>query len=138
MEDAPNIPSLLAILLCDQVILEHGTGKKSLVGVFEQVWSPSEPIVQRIGFFARMTDLEGQYSFAIKVVRISAEEEIVVALGKIEMAQPIMDRLANVDIALNLTTVFPTFGKYEFQLFANDMYVGRGVLNCRKQEVASQ
>jgi hypothetical protein len=81
-----------------------------------------------------MTDLEGQYAFAIKVVRISAE----VALGKIEMTQPIMDRLANVDIALNLTTVFPTFGKYAFQLFANDMYVGRGVLNCGKQEVANQ
>jgi len=133
-----NVPSLLAILLCDQVIIEQGTGKKILVGVFEEIRSPSEPIVQRVGFFARMTDLEGRYGFAIKVVRVAAEGEIVVAGGGIQMEQPIADRLLNVDIALNVPAIFPNFGMYEFQLFANDMYIGRAVLNCRKQEAANQ
>jgi hypothetical protein len=138
MTDLANIPSLLAILLCDQIILEQGTGKKTLVGVFDDLWSNSEPITQRVGFYAKMTDLEGHYQFAIKVVRIAAEGEIVVAGGNIPMTQPITNRLANLDIALNVPTVFPTFGKYEFQLFANDMYLGRAVLNCCKQEVANQ
>jgi len=137
--ETANIPSLLAILLCDQIILEQGNGKKTLVGVFEDLSSPSEPLAKNIGFFARMTDLEGYYRFAVKVVRIAAEGEIVIANGDIPLAQPITDRLLNVDIALNLPpTVFPTFGKYEFQLFSNDMYIGRAVLNCRKLEGTDQ
>jgi hypothetical protein len=138
MADLANIPSLLAILLCDQIILEQGTGKKTLVGVFDDLWSNSEPIRQPVGFYAKMTDLEGLYHFAVKVVRIAAEGEIAIAGGAIPMTQPIVNRLENLDIALNLPTVFPTFGKYEFQLFANDMYLGRAVLNCRKQEAINQ
>jgi hypothetical protein len=134
-----NIPSLLAILLCEQVILEQGNGKKTLVGVLDDLWSSSEPITYRVGFYAKMTDLEGLYRFAVKVVRIAAEGEIVIAGGDIPMEQPISDRLANLDITLNLApTVFPTFGKYEFQLFSNNVYIGRAVLNCRKLETASQ
>jgi len=133
-----NVPSLLAILLCDQAILEQGTGKKTLVGIFEDIRSPGEPIAHRIGFFARMTDLEGRYHFAIKVVRIAPEGEVVVAGGQLPLAQAMTDRLANVDLALNLPVVFPAFGMYEFQLFANDMYLGRAVLNCRKQEAPNR
>jgi hypothetical protein len=136
--ESATIPSLLAILLCDHVILEQGTGKKTLVGLFDEVWSPTEPHHQDLGFFARMTDLEGNYQFAIKVVRIAAEGEIVVAAGNLQMAQPITNRLANLDLALNLPVDFPNFGKYEFQLFANDIYMGRAVLNFCKQETASQ
>ena len=137
--ESANIPSLLAILLCDQIILEQGNGKKTLVGVFDDLWSPAEPIAQKIGFFARMTDLEGNYRFAIKVVRTAAEGEIVVASVDIPVEQPITDRLANLDIALNLPpTVFPRFGKYEFQLFSNDMCIGRAALNCRKLEAANK
>ena len=133
-----NVPSLLAILLCDQVILEQGTGKKTLVGIFEDINSSGEPIAHRVGFFARVTDLEGLYNFAIKVVRIAPEGEVVVAAGQFPLPQAISDRLANVDIALNVPAVFPKFGKYEFQLFANDMYIGRAVLNCRKREAPNQ
>ncbi len=134
MASPANIPSLLAILLCDRVIVEQGTGKKTLVGIFEDLWSAAEPTTAQIGFFARMTDLEGQYVFAIKIVRIAAEGEIVVGDAKLGAGQPITDRLLSLDIAVNAPVAFPNFGKYEFQLFANDMYIGRAVLNFRKQE----
>jgi len=138
MEATSNVPSLLAILVCEHIVLEQGTGNKTLVGVFEDLWSLSEPIVMSIGFYAKMTDLEGIYRFSIRVVRISVESEIVVSGGDIQMEQPVTDRLANLDITLNLQTVFPNFGKYEFQLFANDMYIGRAVVNCREREAPSQ
>jgi hypothetical protein len=133
-----NIPSLLAILLCDRIIVEQGTGKKTLVGIFEDLSSPTEPVTQQVGFFARMTDLEGKYVFDIKVVRIAAEGEIVVGGANIQMRGPITDRLMNLEIALNAPVVLPAFGKYEFQLFANDMYIGRAILNFRKQEGVPQ
>jgi len=134
-----NIPSLLAILLSDQVIVEEGTKKKTIVGVFDELAAAGEPITKQVGFFARMTDLEGQYVFAIKVVRIAAEDEIVVSEVNVRMPRPITNRLESVDIALTFQVLeLPTFGKYEFQLFANDMYLGRALLNCRKLEVANQ
>jgi len=67
-----NIPSLIAILLCEQIILEQGSSKKTLVGVFDDLWSTSERTTYRVGFYAKTTDLEGRYRFAIKVVRIAA------------------------------------------------------------------
>ncbi len=133
-----NIPSLLAILLCDQIIIEQGSGKKTLVGVFEEMWSAGEPIAHPVGFFARITDLEGIYLFVIKVVRIAADGEIVVAVVNAQWEQTITDRLANLDLALNLPVVFPKFGKYEFQFFANEIYIGRAVLNVSKQEAQGQ
>jgi hypothetical protein len=32
---AAEVPSVLSILLCDHIIIEQGTGKKTLVGLFD-------------------------------------------------------------------------------------------------------
>lgn len=134
-----NIPSLLAILLCDRVIIEQQGGKKTVVGIFDDLWAAQVPAGCAMGFFARMTDLEGQYRFIIKVVRVSAEGEIMVGQIEFPGVEQLDDRLKNLDIAVNLPPlVFPTYGKYEFQLFANEIYIGRAVLSCRQPEVAQK
>ena len=120
-------------------IIEQQGGKKTVVGIFDDLWAIQVPAGRAMGFFARMTDLEGRYRFIIKVVRVSAEGEIVVGQVEFGATELIDDRLKNLDIAVNLPPlVFPTYGKYEFQLFANDVYIGRAVLNCRQPEVAEK
>jgi len=42
MADAP-IPSVVAMLVCDQVISEQDTGMKSLIGVYEKHQLPGVP-----------------------------------------------------------------------------------------------
>ncbi len=133
MEDV-NVPSVLAILLADYVITEGGSQKKTVVGIIDGLWGVSAPIHHRVAFFARLTDMEGIYKFTIRVVRMTPDSEELVAGGELPEAS-ITDRLGIVDIALNLPpTRFPEFGKYEFQLFANSVFLGRAVLNVNKKE----
>jgi hypothetical protein len=127
-----TVPSALAILICDQIITEAQTQKKTLVGVFDKIWGPQLPVAQRLGFFARITDAEGDYKFTIRVVRLDDAEELI---G--QMDSPTMhldDRLSGIDLALNLPAMFPKFGHYEFQLYANDQYIGRAKIDVVKLE----
>lgn len=132
-----NVPSLLALLVCDTVIIDSETRKPTLVGLFRDILSHSVPFVQKLAFFARLTDMEGDYSFTIVVVRLTADGEQKIAEGGL-LPIKVTDRLVVTDVLLNLPpTVFPDYGMYEFQLFFNGSYLGRATLNCHKQEVSS-
>jgi hypothetical protein len=117
-----SIPSVIAILICDRIIVEAGTGKKSVIGVFGELRGHTLPMVVPIGFYARLTDAEGKYIFRVDVVYSNESEQI----GRLE-TEPIAvaNRLGFVELALNLPPLpFPRFGRYEFQLYGNDVYLG--------------
>jgi hypothetical protein len=62
------------------------------------------------------------------------EKEDLIATAAAETAQSVPDRLALVDLALNLPPlVLPKFGQYELQLYANDVYLARAVLTVREE-----
>src|SRR6266516_253094 len=87
-----SIPTALAILVCDQVIVEKENEKKTLVGVFDVIWTEAFPTVQKFGFYAKLTDLEGTYKFRIRIVYIDDGERL---LGEVESPEsPASDRLA--------------------------------------------
>lgn len=128
-----NVPSLLSVLICDTVIIDAQTQKKTLVGLFDLIAVSQVPFIQKVGFYAKLTDLEGTYTFIIRLVQLGEEEQLLVE-GTAGPYQ-VDDRLASIEIALN----FPPFsiseyGRYEFQFFANDMYVGRAVMNVIRHE----
>jgi hypothetical protein len=127
------VPSTLAILVCDSVIVDSPTGKQSVIGIFDNIHSANVPFSQRLAFYARLTDAEGEYKFTVRVVYLGDEEELV---GGLETATIVAkDRLACLNLALNLPPVpFPKFGRYEFQLFANSVYIGRAAINTLKVE----
>jgi hypothetical protein len=125
-----NIPSVLAIVLCDRIIIEQGTGKKTLIGIFNNLNAASFPTVQPVGFYASLTDLEGHYRFDIRVVRLAGDGEEL--MGGAEAEFTAHDRLAILEMAVNLPPVpFTAPGRYEFQLFADGVYIGRATLNVQ-------
>jgi len=125
-----NIPSVLATLLCDWIIVEQGTAKKTLVGLFDILTVAAFPTVQSMGFYARLTDLEGHYHFDVRVVRLAGEEEELLGGAQAEFRAD--DRLAILEMALNLPPVpLAAPGRYEFQLFADGVYIGRAALNVQ-------
>jgi hypothetical protein len=128
------VPSVLAILVCDSVILDSLSRKQSVVGIFDNIHSIKVPCYQPVGFYARMTDAEGEYKFTIRILHLGEEEKII---GGLETERVIAkDRLGSLNLVLNLPPVpFPEFGRYEFQLFANDVFIGRAVINVVKPEV---
>ena len=117
------VPSVLAILLCDRIITEAVTDKKTLVGVFQNVNAAKIPTALQMAFYARLTDAEGKYKFRVDVVRLNDNQ----AIGRIETTGEleVTDRLAPVELAMNLPGVpFDQLGRYEFQLYGNEIYLG--------------
>lgn len=119
----PNeaIPSVVAMLVCDQVIIEQGTGKKSLIGVFERVNAFSFPTQTRLAIYAKLVDASGHYKFRIRLVNLK-DESVLAEL----QAEANIDQGSVGEFAINIAgIVLPTAGKYEFQLYANEVYLHR-------------
>jgi len=86
-------PSLNAMLLCDHTIREAGTGKVSLIGIFENISAARFPVVHR--------------SLSVYTLRATFADrmtpgEIIFALENLGLDRP---------------------GRYEFRLHANDRFV---------------
>ena len=67
-------PSLNAMLLCDLTIREHGTGKMSLIGIFENISAARFPVVHRaLTVYAKLADAEGEYGIRLELVRLGRQ-----------------------------------------------------------------
>ena len=115
---AVRTPVLKAFLVCDLVIQDAGTGKKSLIGVFHELKATRFPAVHpTLWIYANLTDAHGQYAFEIRLVDV-AEGEV---LGRgapppIEIPGPL--QVTELSAQLRNVTL-PRPGTYEFQLIAN-------------------
>lgn len=131
MSDAP-IPSVIAMLLCDQIINEDGTQKKSLIGIFQQVNSPNFPVgIPRMAVYARVADVTEDTEFKMRIVRIAGIQESLIVEAPLKVA--IKDPTKPSELSFNLVNfVFEQPGKYEFQLHARDTYLHRVTLDVVK------
>lgn len=126
MPDAP-IPSVVAMLVCDQVIIEFGTGKKSLIGIFEAINSAVFPTQMKIGIYAKLVDVEGDYDVLIRLVNLKDESRV----ADMKAQAKGLKREAAAEIVVNIAgLIIPEPGKYEFQLFANDAFLHRVTMNA--------
>lgn len=117
------VPSLKAMLICDNIITEQGTGKKTLIGIFEKIHSFKFPCIHHnLSVYANFTDALGQYNFRLELYDVGKEQ--VLAKAEIKDAS-IPDKLGTSELAFNLKgLVFSHPGKYEFRIFANDRLFG--------------
>ena len=116
------------MLLCDQIITEMGTNKKSLIGVFDNFYSLEFPaLMQRLAVYAKFADAVGEYLFKLRIVRLRDE----FLLAEMGLAARISDRSQYADFALNMGNIpIPEPGKYEFQLYAGDEFLHRVTLQA--------
>jgi hypothetical protein len=114
-------PSLNAMLLCDLTIREHGTGKISLIGVFENISATTFPVVHRaLSVYAKLADAEGEYAIKLELVRL--DDSRVVAQGLLRAT--FADRMTPGELIFNLENLgFERAGRYEFRLYAEDRFV---------------
>ncbi len=114
MTDIPK-PSVQAFLVCDQVIEDSLTKKKSLIGIFTHLQTVSFPFHhQHMGLYFCLTDAEGLYHFDIDLIYLNSEQLVCRAtLPNIEIG----DRLQISDFGINIPfLIFPAPGRYEFRL----------------------
>jgi hypothetical protein len=115
-------PYVGAILLCDAIITEETTRKKTLVGIFDRVLSPVFPSAHRFSVYVKLTDAQGSYRVRLDFVDISGDQVIErLEFGPID----VLDRLVPAELAIAIGATVPAPGAYEFRLFTNDAYLGR-------------
>ena len=114
-------PSLNAMLLCDHTIREAGTGKISLIGVFENISAARFPVVHRtLSVYAKLGDAEGEYAIRLELLRL--DDGHVVAQGTLRAT--FVDRMTPGELIFALENLgFDRPGRYEFRLHANERFV---------------
>lgn len=122
------IPSVVAMLVCDQIINEQGTNKKSLIGVFQRVYSSSFPVlIPKLGVYIKLVDVVGKRSFTLRIVKL--EDESLVTELKADIELP--DESQPAELAINMQNFpFHSRGKYEFQLYAGEVYLHRTTVDA--------
>ncbi|MCA9473017.1 MAG: hypothetical protein MRJ96_09380 [Nitrospirales bacterium] len=115
-------PSVQAFLVCDTIIIDSLTGKKSIIGAFSHLWAKTFPCQHpQMGVYFCLTDAEGAYQFEIELVYLDKNQ--TVGKGAISPIQ-IKNRLETHDFGLNISTVvLPGPGRYEFRLHANGQFI---------------
>jgi hypothetical protein len=121
---APTVrphPTLNAMLLCDLTIREAGSGKISLIGIFESISAARFPVVHRtLSVYAKLADAEGDYTIRLELVRL--DDNHVVAQGTVRAGFP--DRMTPGELIMNLENIpLERPGRYEFRLHADDRWV---------------
>jgi hypothetical protein len=108
-------PTVQAFLVCDQVIEDSLTKKKSLIGIFTHLQALTFPFQHtQLGLYFCLTDAEGACRFEIDLVYLNTEQLVCRAtLPNIEIG----DRLQISDFGINIPSlIFPAPGRYEFRL----------------------
>jgi len=115
----PPRPSVKAVLICDQIIQEAMTNKKSLIGIFEDIHVTQFPCrYPRIAVYTNLTDAHGSYSLEVRLLGAQDGSEV----GRARTPPVTIDSpLRTCEFALQIQNlVFQKPGLYEFQILAND------------------
>jgi hypothetical protein len=109
------------MLLCDLTIREHGTGKMSLIGIFENISAARFPVVHRaLTVYAKLADAEGEYGIRLELIRL--DDNHTVAQGNLRAG--FADRMTPGELTVNLENLgFERPGRYEFRLYADERFV---------------
>lgn len=118
-------PKANAMLVCDYVITEQGTKKKSLIGIFENIGTGSFPFIHpALSVYIKLTDAMGTFKFRLELVHLRTAK--VIGQGEIPTVVTIPSPLLSHELVFNLRGLkFSDPGDYEFRIYANDRIFGQ-------------
>ncbi len=134
-----------SFLVADGVIQDRATGKWSVIGIFDRIFSPQFPCVHPVvAIYVKLSDALGRYKVRVEF-RDASEDRCVSAFEGIDLAERVTekmgftprDRLQGVEFGIQ-THGLPLQkpGRYLFQLYLNDEYVASSPLTVVKVEPA--
>ena len=117
------LPTLVSLLICDQVIDDKITGKKSAIGLFNTVLVPQVPTaIHQAVVLASLTEIESRVVLELRLVRDADNAVLFQTHGPVEAPTP----LATVDLVFTLQGVrVPTAGQYAFEVLCAGDVLGR-------------
>ncbi|ODT44261.1 MAG: hypothetical protein ABS70_05955, partial [Nitrospira sp. SCN 59-13] len=113
-----------AFLVCDSVIEDSLTKKKSLIGIFTHLQAVTFPFQHhQLGLYFCLTNAEGTYHLEIDLVYVNTDQ-LVCRASLPDIA--IHDRLQIADFGINIPALlFPAPGRYEFRLRMNGRVIAQ-------------
>jgi hypothetical protein len=114
-------PSGLAIVVCDQVIEDKLTNKKSLIGIFNSIANTNFPCRHpTLCVFVSLTEGRGSYQARVRIVNEETQAPVTEITGPIEMP----DVNTVVEIVFNFIGLeFPEPGLYSIEFYCADALV---------------
>lgn len=111
----------LALLVCDTVIEDKHTGKKTLVGLFDRIHSGSFPCTHpTLSVFVALTNLQGELPCEIACRHADSDSVAMAAKGKINFPDP--NRV--VELVFHFKNVrFAKPGTYWLNFLVDDMAI---------------
>ncbi len=124
-----HTPVNLAIIVCDSIIEDRGTGKKTLVGIFNRLGSKKFPCRHpALSIFVSLTNGQGHYQAQLQCVDARKDKPIIGLEGGIEFEDP----KAVIELGFNIDgMVFPGPGIYEFQFLCDGVLIGQRPFEVR-------
>ncbi len=117
-------PTCSAIIVCDGVIEDRRTNKKSLIGLFNRVLCRQIPTtLQQLTIFVQLTGGHGKYKLSVRLISLSHEAAVPVIEigGTVEFPSP----TDVVEIVFELKPVaFEVEGKHSIEVLANGIPIG--------------
>jgi hypothetical protein len=106
------------MIICDMVIDDRISGKKSLIGLFDAIATNSLPcVVNELHVFLVLTDGYGVAKLRLRCARADTDEELFHTVQDVQFPDP----LAVVEINMGFCGCeFPEPGEYRFQLYAGN------------------
>ena len=121
------VPVLVAVLVCDAACTDRSTGKHTLVGLFDRIFVAQFPTRRPISLFMRLTDAAGYYKVEIRYAQLTSGK----VLAKVEGELQAEDRLKSSTLLIDFPPLsIPEEGRYEFQIWANNMFLGSTVVDA--------
>ena len=120
---ATALPTLVSLLICDQVIDDRLTKKKSAIGLFNTVLVPSLPTrIHQLAVMATLTEIAGRTPLQLRLVRDDDNSVLMQTRGHVKAPNP----LAMVDLVFAMQGVpIAKPGQYAFELLSGDELLGR-------------
>jgi len=116
-------PVALGLTLCHYFLVEEGTRKVSLVGVFSKLTSDQFPYVPPTFFVhAALTDGLGNATIDLVFTRLDTDEEVGVRRRQVRFA----NRLGELHVVFQVANLaFPVPGAYLFTLLVDGEWVAQ-------------
>ena len=121
MADKPR-PKALAFIICDTVIDDKATNKKSLIGLFSDIYANNFPCSHHvINVFLSLTEGHGDYECSLICVKDDeSQKEIVQLSGPLKFNNPLSVVEAKFEIR---GLVLPEPGMYRFDFLCGEVPV---------------
>jgi len=119
------VPKTNAMLVCDYVITEQGSKKKSLIGIFENIGASKFPFIHpTLSVYIKLTEANGNFRFRLELIDLKTN--IVIGNGLLPHDIAIANPLMAHELVFNLRGLkFSHPGEYEFRIYANDRIFGQ-------------